>query len=88
MITPQDHVINQKIKFILFLKMKTVNHLADKITFPSEYLRKFYVKYGSEDKKTITIYNFMQFPKTNKSRINHIKKNLKKQKMNFWKHWN
>jgi glycosyltransferase involved in cell wall biosynthesis len=70
-------ILNYQIRYILFLKMKIVNLLADKITFPSEYLRKIYVKYGIQNEKTLTIHNFMQFPKIDKLKINRLKRILK-----------
>ena len=70
-------IVNYQIRFILFLKIKIVNYFSDKITFPSDYLREIYVKYGLKKEKTQTIYNFMELPKIDESRINQIKKSLK-----------
>jgi glycosyltransferase involved in cell wall biosynthesis len=66
-------IANNLIKSISFFNLKVAN-LANYITFPSVYLRNFYIKYGLKERDTIVTYNFLNSSRISKENVKKIKK--------------
>lgn len=71
-----NQVFNLITSLILSIKLKTTNHLADKIVFPSFYSKNLHLKYGVNKKKAKVIHCFLiDFnPITEKSKKKYGKK--------------